>query len=71
MEVLELAQAIFGCLVPKCVQKGYIGNPSRLAIYVMERIQGITYIEARMKYSSLADGSKQLWQKNVVVDFAR
>ncbi len=46
METLEFAHSIFGRLVAKYVQHGYVGNLSRLGVYVMDKIQSVTYIEA-------------------------
>lgn len=73
MEILALAHSIFGRFVTKCVHHGYLGHSSRLGVYVMDRIQGVTYIEARTGFDSLVDISEdmRLWQNNVVIDFAR
>ncbi|KAF2753266.1 hypothetical protein EJ05DRAFT_514765 [Pseudovirgaria hyperparasitica] len=73
MHVLECARLTFGTLVAACVHHGHIGNPSRLGVYVMDNLPGVTYIEARMAFPSLNGMSKEMciWQNNVVVDLAR
>lgn len=73
MEVVDLARSIFGGLVATCVHHGHVGSPSRLGVYVMENLPGVTYIEARMAFRSLTELSEEmrLWQRNVVADLAR
>lgn len=72
METLQLVHSTFGRFVSECDYHGQIGNPSRLQVYVITRIPGTTYIEARMQFNSLANMSEEMkqWQMKLVADFA-
>lgn len=63
---IDLARKIYGNVVPACVNRGAIGPSSSLAVYVMDKVPGITYIEAPS--NALRSPS---WQEQTVSDFAR
>ncbi|KAL1855034.1 hypothetical protein Plec18170_004448 [Paecilomyces lecythidis] len=65
-EKMDLARKIYGNIVPSCGNKGVIGPPPSLTIYVMEKVPGITYIE--VPSATLHCPS---WQEKTVLDFAR
>ncbi|KAJ5494021.1 hypothetical protein N7463_010108, partial [Penicillium fimorum] len=65
-KILGLAREIYGNIVPASINKGFIGPSPSLAVYVMDMIPGITYIEApviKLQYAS--------WHEQTVSDFAR
>lgn len=66
IERLSLARKIYGDVVPACVNRGVIGPPPSLTVYVMDKVPGITYIEAPL--TTLYCTS---WQEQTVSDFAR
>ena len=47
METLNLARAIHGQFIATCTYHGNIGQSSPLSVYVIEKLPGITYIQAR------------------------
>jgi hypothetical protein len=63
---IDLAREIYGNIVPACVNRGVIGPSPSLTIYVMDKVPGITYIEAPS--AALHCPS---WQEQTVSDFAR
>lgn len=63
---LCLAREIYGDVVPACVNRGVIGPPPSLTVYVMDKVPGITYIEA-----PLATLRCIPWQEQAASDFAR
>lgn len=65
-ERLALARTIHGDVVPACVAKETFGPSPALTVYVMEKVPGITYIEA-----SLASLRCPAWQERTVADLAR
>ena len=71
--VLKQAYSIFGHFVPKCLLEEDLGGVPGLRFYVMQRAQGVTYLEARMEFPSLEDcsGAFHSWRMNAVGDFAR
>lgn len=72
-ETLKLTYSIFGRFVAKTIRYGYIGNPSKLEVFEVERIPGVTLIETQMKSFSQTSISAdpQTWRNNIVADFAR
>ena len=73
METLNLARAIHGQLVAACTYHGNIGQSSPLSVYVIEKLPGITYIQARCISGLSAEPSLEAasQQSNTVVGFAR
>ncbi|KAL5355194.1 hypothetical protein BJX96DRAFT_170438 [Aspergillus floccosus] len=65
-ERLALARKIHGDVVPTCVAKETFGASPALTVYVMDKVPGITYIEA-----SMAALRCPAWQEQTVADFAR
>lgn len=65
-EKMDLARKIYGNIVPSCGNKGVIGPPPSLTIYVMEKVPGITYIEVPSAMLHCPS-----WQEKTVSDFAR
>ncbi|KAL4948880.1 hypothetical protein BDW69DRAFT_175635 [Aspergillus filifer] len=66
IERLSLARKIYGNVVPACVKRDVMAVSPSLTIYVMDKIPGITYIEAPL--TTLSCNS---WQEQTVSDFAR
>ena len=73
METLKLARAIHGQFVAACTYQGNIGQSSRLSVYVIERLPGTTYIQARCINDLSAEPSLEVVspQSNTVIGFAR
>lgn len=74
METLNLARAIHGQFVATCTYHGNLGQSSPLSVYVIEKLPGTTYIQARCINDSLsAELSLEAVsrQSNTVVGFAR
>lgn len=73
MESLNLARAIYGQLVAACTYHGSIGQTLPLSVYVIERLPGITYIEARLIYGLSTEPSSEAAsrQSNTVMSLAR
>jgi hypothetical protein len=73
MEILNLARAIHGQLVAACTFHGNFGQLSPLSVYVVEKLPGTTYIEARCINGLSAEPSLEAAsrQSNTVVGFAR
>jgi hypothetical protein len=65
-KTLDLARKIYGNIVPTCIKKGVIGSSPSLTVYVMNKLPGITYIEA-----PLNELHRTSWQEQTVSDFAR
>ncbi|KAJ5783166.1 hypothetical protein N7457_004940 [Penicillium paradoxum] len=65
-ERLSLARKIYGNIVPACVNRGVLGLSPSLAVYVMDKVPGITYIEAPLTTLYCVT-----WQEKTVSDFAR
>jgi len=65
-KVLQLAAKIHGVSVPACNEHEELGN---LRVYVMDKVQGIAYIEARQAYGTLKDPGSQ--RTNTVLGLAR
>jgi hypothetical protein len=63
---LGLARKIYGDVVPACVNRGVIGPSPSLTVYVMDKVPGITYIEAPLTTLHCTP-----WQEQTVSDFAR
>lgn len=63
---LSLARKIYGDVVPACVNRGVIGPSPSLTVYVMDKVPGITYIEAPLTTLRCIP-----WQEQIVSDFAR
>ncbi|KAH8725952.1 hypothetical protein GQ44DRAFT_795184 [Phaeosphaeriaceae sp. PMI808] len=47
METLNLARAIHGRSVAACTYRGNVGQSSPLSVYMIEKLSGTTYIQAR------------------------
>jgi hypothetical protein len=73
MKSLSLARAIHGEIVATCVYHGEVGQPSPLSVYEMDRLPGITYIEARCRNGHSIEPSPEtaFQHSSTVVDFAR
>jgi hypothetical protein len=73
IEALKFARAIYGDFVAACTYEGLIGQLSPLAVYLIERFPGTTYIEARCRHGLSVEASPEatLRQSNTVIDFAR
>ncbi|CRG82986.1 Tudor domain-containing protein 15 [Talaromyces islandicus] len=65
-KTVDLAREIYGNMVPACVNKGVIGPPPSLTVYLMDKAPGITYIEVPLKTLHCTS-----WQEQTVSDFAR
>ncbi|KAE8151306.1 hypothetical protein BDV25DRAFT_139027 [Aspergillus avenaceus] len=63
---MDLAREIYGSIVPTCLNRGVIGPAPSLTVYVMEKVPGITYIEASLRQLHCTP-----WQEQTVSDFAR
>ena len=59
MESLKLAQTIYGQFVAGCTYYGNIGQSSPLSVYVIEKLLGATYIEARCISSTSVEPSSE------------
>ncbi|QKX58933.1 uncharacterized protein TRUGW13939_06061 [Talaromyces rugulosus] len=62
-KILDLARKIHGRFVPVCLRSSVFGS---LAVYVMEKVPGVTFIEAPSTSSHNSS-----WQEKTVSDFAR
>ena len=74
METLKLARAIHGQVVAACTYHGNIGQSSSpLSVYVIEKLPGTTYIQARCINGLSAEPSLETAsrQPNTVIGFAR
>jgi len=73
METLNLARAIHGQFVAAYTYQGNIGQLSPLSLYVIERLPGTTYIQARCINGLSVEPSLEVVsrQSNTVVGFAR
>lgn len=47
MDLLTLARATHGIIVPNCVCHGTIGQPMPLPVYVMDKLPGVPYIQVQ------------------------
>ncbi|KAJ5204285.1 uncharacterized protein N7498_005164, partial [Penicillium cinerascens] len=65
-KTLALARKVYGEVVPSCVNRGEMGPPPSLTIYVMDKVPGITYIKAPLTLHHCPS-----WQEQTVSDFAR
>ncbi|RDW81273.1 aminoglycoside phosphotransferase family protein [Aspergillus mulundensis] len=65
-KTLDLARNIYGSVVPACTYKGTMGPAPSLSVYVMDKVPGRSYIEARLARSPPAS-----WLEQAVTDFAR
>lgn len=73
MDLLTLARATHGIIVPNCVYRGTIGQPTPLPVYVMDKLPGVPYSQVQPSPSpgrpmSPAAASRVI---NTVTDFAR
>ncbi|KAK1765063.1 hypothetical protein QBC33DRAFT_545625 [Phialemonium atrogriseum] len=73
MDLLTLARATHGIIVPNCVCHGTIGQPMPLPVYVMDKLPGVPYIQVQPspvpgRPMSPAAASRVI---NTVTDFAR
>lgn len=73
METLILARAILGLFVAACTYHGSIGQSSPLSVYVIEKLPGTTYIQARCINGLSVEPPVEaaLRQSNTVEGFAR
>jgi hypothetical protein len=62
-KILDLARKIHGRFVPVCLRSSVFGS---LAVYVMEKVPGVTFIETPSTSSHNSS-----WQEKTVSDFAR
>jgi len=68
-KILKLAKAIHGDLVAEPVLHGEIGSAEPVAVYVMEKIEGKSYIEVRDMDDDSEEGVAK--QENTVRDLAK
>lgn len=78
METMNLARAIYGHLAPQVTFRGQVGEDAEgkepLYIYVMSRIQGISYLDFILAHNSeVPENSPEFsfWRKNLIIDIAR
>ncbi len=73
METLNLARTIHGQLVADCTYHGNIGQSSPLSVYVIDKLPGTTYVEARCIDGLSAELSLEAAsrQSNTVIGFAK
>ncbi|OKL61153.1 hypothetical protein UA08_03473 [Talaromyces atroroseus] len=79
METAELAQAIYGDFAPQVAFRGQIGDDGvkgkdPLYIYVMSRMQGISYLTFLLAHSTnIPENSCKFsfWRRNLISDIAR
>lgn len=72
--LLSLAKSIHGNTVADCSYHGDIGHPKPLMIYVMEKLPGVTYMEARLNWGQLSKtlSAEQFFkQKSTIGDIAQ
>lgn len=77
METVNLARTIYGGFTPKVVFRGQIGEDvegkEALYIYVMDRIQGVSYLDFILAYNDqFPENSAEFssWRKSLVADVA-
>ncbi|RAK88357.1 hypothetical protein BO79DRAFT_266500 [Aspergillus costaricaensis CBS 115574] len=78
METVNLARTIYGGFAPKVVFKGQTGEDvegkEALYIYVMDRIQGISYLDFILAHNNqFPENSAEFssWRENLVIDVAK
>lgn len=78
MDIMDLAKAIYGNLVPQISFKGQIGEDHEikepLYIYVMDRMLGISYLDFILAHNGdIPEDSIQFshWRQSLVADNAR
>ncbi|PYH34414.1 uncharacterized protein BO87DRAFT_358247 [Aspergillus neoniger CBS 115656] len=77
METVNLARAIYGEFAPEVITRGQIGKElvgkEALHIYVMDRIQGISYLDFILAHNNqFPENSAEFssWRENLVIDCA-
>ncbi|KAJ6115947.1 hypothetical protein N7523_006364 [Penicillium sp. IBT 18751x] len=78
MKTSSLAREIYGNYAPEVSCRGSIGEDTEdkdlLYVYVMSRVQGISYLEFILKHSGEVRESSpdfSLWRRHLMVDFAK
>ncbi|CAG8930935.1 unnamed protein product [Penicillium salamii] len=78
MDIMNLAKAIYGTLIPQISFKGQIGedheNKEPLYIYVMNRIAGISHLDFILAHNGdIPENSLEFsrWRQNLVADNAK
>ncbi|PWY96636.1 hypothetical protein BO94DRAFT_592531 [Aspergillus sclerotioniger CBS 115572] len=83
IDIMKLAETIYGNLVPKVTYRGQIGEDTTatatetkrpLHIYIMSRIQGISYLDFILAHNGqFSENSPEFfaWRRNFVADVAR
>lgn len=64
--ILDLARKVHGSFVPVCLKSGVVGPAPSLAVYVMEKVPGVTFIQVPSEISH-----NPSWQEKTVSHFAR
>ncbi|KAI0884563.1 uncharacterized protein GGS22DRAFT_163806 [Annulohypoxylon maeteangense] len=75
METVALAREIYGSLVPDTSFHGYLGEGGKetLAVYVMNRIRDMSYLDFILENGSAPENSEEnfVWRKTLMSDVAR
>ena len=72
-DLVRLARAIHGHIVPSIESHGSVGEGPSLLVYVMEQLPGVTYMEACLAHNVHTVFSSEQYerQRNTIMDFAR
>ncbi|KAF2229750.1 hypothetical protein EV356DRAFT_510232 [Viridothelium virens] len=72
-KLLQLVKEIHGDLVPTTIPYGTIGNDSPLQVVLMQKLPGITHLEARLAMASSIGHSvdQGMVKQNTVTDLAQ
>lgn len=76
MDIMTLAQNIYGDLVPPVSYHGQIGEDGTekdpLSIYNMDRVQGISHLDFILAQTASNDSSDYcVWRENLISDIAK